>query len=42
MSGNTSVDIPLTMRNKKIVVVGPVNMDTVIPLKKFPQMGETT
>ena len=42
LSGNTSVDIPLTMRNKKIVVVGPVNMDTVIPLKKFPQMGETT
>lgn len=37
----TSIDIPLTMRNKKIVVVGSANMDTLISLKNFPNAGET-
>lgn len=36
-----SIDVPPTLRNKKIVVVGTINMDTLIGLGKFPRMGET-
>ena len=36
-----SIDIPRTIRNKKIIVVGTMNMDTVIRLDKFPESGET-
>lgn len=37
-----SVDIPLDFQKKKVVVVGSINMDTLISLKTFPQIGETS
>ncbi len=39
LSGNTSVDIPLTMRNKKLWWWAPSIWTPSSPLKKFPQMG---
>lgn len=39
---NGSVDVPITIRNKRIVVVGALNMDTLINLNTFPALGETT
>ena len=36
-----SIDVPRTIRNKKIVVVGTINMDTIIRLEKLPESGET-
>ena len=41
LDNSSSIDVPITLRNKKIVVVGAMNMDTLITLGKFPQMGET-
>lgn len=38
---NSSVDIPTALRNKKIVVVGALNMDTILNVRQFPQSGET-
>lgn len=38
---HNSVDVPITLRNKKIVVVGAMNIDSLISLGKFPKMGET-
>ncbi|WP_217957424.1 PfkB family carbohydrate kinase [Acutalibacter muris] len=37
-----SVDVPFDFQKKKVVVVGSINMDTLISLERFPQMGETT
>ena len=37
-----SIDIPITFRNKKILVFGTLNIDTLISTSKFPQIGETT
>lgn len=36
-----SVDVPLEFQKKKVVVVGSINMDTLISLETFPRMGET-
>ena len=36
-----SVDMPFDFQKKKVVVVGSVNVDTLISLERFPQMGET-
>lgn len=36
-----SVAMPLSAKSKKIVVVGPINMDTTIYLKDFPQVGRS-
>lgn len=41
LNHKNSVDVPITLRNKKIVVVGTINMDTLLNLTKFPEMGET-
>lgn len=38
----SSVDEPILLKNRKIVVVGAVNRDTIISLKEFPRVGETT
>lgn len=37
----SSVNIPLLMRSQRIVVVGSLNMDTILSLKEFPKVGET-
>ncbi len=37
-----SVDIPLSLRKKRVVLVGSINMDTLIHLKSYPKMGETS
>ncbi len=37
----SSIDIPITVRNKKIVVVGAINMDTILNLGQVPNIGET-
>ncbi len=37
----SSIDVPITVRNKKIVVVGAINMDTLLNLGQVPQIGET-
>lgn len=37
----SSVDSPMMLHNHKIVVVGAINMDTIISLNKFPRVGET-
>lgn len=37
-----SVDVPFDFQKKKVVVVGSINMDTLISLETFPHMGETT
>lgn len=39
--GESSIDVPITVRNKKIVVVGAINMDTLVNLKQIPRIGET-
>ncbi|MEG1426320.1 MAG: PfkB family carbohydrate kinase [Oscillospiraceae bacterium] len=41
VSSLSSVDIPENLRQKKIVVVGSLNMDTLAALKEFPKIGET-
>lgn len=37
-----SVDVPITLRSKKIVVVGTLNMDTLVSLENFPRTGQTS
>ena len=37
-----SVDVPITLRSKKIVVVGTLNMDTLISIGSFPRTGQTS
>ncbi len=42
LGGGESVDIPINYRNKKIVVVGTLNMDTLITIGSFPRTGRTS
>ena len=37
-----SVDVPITLRSKKILVVGTLNMDTLISIGSFPRTGQTS
>ena len=37
-----SVDVPITLRSKKVVVVGTLNMDTLIGIESFPRTGQTS
>ncbi len=37
-----SVDVPITLRSKKILVVGTLNMDTLIGIESFPRTGQTS
>ena len=41
VEGESSIDVPITVRNKKIVVVGAINMDTLLNLGQIPHIGET-
>ncbi len=41
VESESSIDVPITVRNKKIVVVGAINMDTLLNLGQVPQIGET-
>ncbi len=36
-----NIDVPITCRNKKIVVVGTLNVDTLLTTNQYPQTGET-
>ena len=38
---NESIDVPKSLRNKKIVVIGAINQDTLLYVKRPPQNGET-
>lgn len=42
LSSFSSVDVPMMLHSHKIVVVGSINMDTILSLNKFPRVGETT
>ena len=41
LNHTNSIDIPVTLRGRKILVVGSLNMDTLIHFDRMPQMGET-
>lgn len=41
LNHTNSIDIPRTIRDRKIIVIGSVNMDTLIHFDRMPQMGET-
>lgn len=42
LSSRASIDLPATLRNGKIVVVGALNMDTMVSVNCLPRLGETT
>lgn len=42
LSGSASLDVPPTLRNGRIVVVGSMNMDTLVNVNCLPKLGETT
>ena len=37
----TSIDVPATYKNKKIVVVGSIHMDVIVNVDELPQIGKT-
>ena len=37
-----SVDVPITLRSKKILVVGTLNMDTLVSIGSVPRTGQTS
>jgi ribokinase len=37
-----TVDVPITLRSRKMVVVGTLNMDTLISTESFPRTGQTS
>lgn len=37
-----TVDVPITLRSKKILVVGTLNMDTLISIGSVPRTGQTS
>lgn len=41
VSHHQSLDVPNNLRNKKIVVVGAINMDTLMNVGCYPKHGET-
>lgn len=41
VNSNSSIDVPNGLRNKKIVVVGAINMDTLVNMGCYPKPGET-
>ena len=41
LNHTNSIDIPANLRGNKIVVVGSINMDTLIHFGSMPQIGET-
>ena len=42
LTDGDSVDVPITLRSKKILVVGTLNMDTLISIGSVPRTGQTS